>query len=432
MPVKPDLSFVDLFAGCGGLSLGLEEAGFSPVFVSELSPDAMSTYLHNRDRNHPILREKYNNQDIRGLTKNRGGPLRDAIRGIEQDFGLSVNRNDIDLVVGGPPCQGFSGIGHRRSYAVDKKRLPSNHLYREMIQVIQQFQPKMFLFENVKGLLSARWTKNPKSKLIWEDVLSDFKSIDGYAAVPTLIQAKQYGVPQNRPRLFIVGVREELLSNEMRSLAMAGSGDAIDVGLFPNQSETPAPDLVDVLGDLQDDEYYNGLGATRFYPVPARTKLQRRYRREPDSDDVRRKKSPVEGHKYSKHSDRVIERFKLMQSGGGQLPTELRTKKFSQRVLPERWDDTGPSITVTSLPDDYVHYAQPRILTVREWARLQTFPDWYEFKGKRTTGGIRRAGNPREGIHEREVPQYTQIGNAVPVELARHVGEHFVSILGRS
>ena len=84
---------------------------------------------------------------------------------------------------------------------------------------------------------------------------------------------------------------------------------------------------------------------------------------------------------------------------------------------------------MTSLPDDYVHPTQPRILTVREWARLQGFPDWYRFHGKRTTGGVRRAGNPREGIFEREVPKYTQIGNAVPVNLAYEIGKHFKSIL---
>ena len=91
--------------------------------------------------------------------------------------------------------------------------------------------------------------------------------------------------------------------------------------------------------------------------------------------------------------------------------------------------ENGPTITATSLPDDYVHYEQPRILTVREWARLQLFPDWYEFKGSRTTGGVRRAGNPRDGNHDREVPKYTQIGNAVPVGLAQAIGAHFVSIL---
>ena len=118
-----------------------------------------------------------------------------------------------------------------------------------------------------------------------------------------------------------------------------------------------------------------------------------------------------------------------MIAENGEIPEEFRTKKFAQKVLPRVWGVKGPTITTTSLPDDYVHYKQPRSLTVREWARLQTFPDWYQFCGKRTTGGLRRAGNPQQGLHEREAPKYTQIGNAVPVRLAKLVGEHFRKIL---
>jgi DNA (cytosine-5)-methyltransferase 1 len=118
-----------------------------------------------------------------------------------------------------------------------------------------------------------------------------------------------------------------------------------------------------------------------------------------------------------------------MLDHGGDIPSELRTKKFAQRVLPRRWDKSGPSITATSLADDYVHYSQPRTLTVREWARLQTFPDWYRFAGSRTTGGRRRAGDPSIGDWSRDVPKYTQIGNAVPVLLAKAVGEHLRDLL---
>jgi len=98
--------------------------------------------------------------------------------------------------------------------------------------------------------------------------------------------------------------------------------------------------------------------------------------------------------------------------------------------LPARWNGGGPNITATSLPEDYVHYSQARALTVREWARLQTFPDHYIFKGSRTTGGRRRAGDPSKGIWDRDVPKYTQIGNAVPVQLAYQVGKRFAEILG--
>ena len=141
------------------------------------------------------------------------------------------------------------------------------------------------------------------------------------------------------------------------------------------------------------------------------------------------RETPLSEHEYSRHSERVIERFAHMIANRGKIPDHLKTKKFAQRLLPKKWGNKGPTITACSLPDDFVHYSQARSLTVREWARLQTFPDWYKFSGKRTTGRLRRAGNPRESIFDREVPKYTQIGNAVPVKLAFEVGLHFKKIL---
>ena len=116
----------------------------------------------------------------------------------------------------------------------------------------------------------------------------------------------------------------------------------------------------------------------------------------------------------------------------GKIPKKYENKKFAQRVIPKKWDEKGPSITVTSMPDDFIHFNQARSLTVREYARIQTFPDWYQFCGKRTTGGIRRAGDPTKGIHFREVPKYTQIGNAVPVNMAREIGRFFREKLDQS
>lgn len=187
-------------------------------------------------------------------------------------------------------------------------------------------------------------------------------------------------------------------------------------------------DLVDptVEGFLRQGLFPEGAFATTKYPSSPQSKIQRILRRPPSSKAgmVR-----LTEHEYSKHRCEVVEKFSHMLLNNGEIPVHLRTKKFSQRLLPERWGQGGPTITATSLPDDYVHFSQPRILTVREWARLQLFPDWYRFAGKRTTGGIRRAGNPQAGIFDREVPKYTQIGNAVPVGLAERVGTHLKKIL---
>ena len=132
--------FIDLFAGCGGLSLGLEQSGFTPIYVNELNKDAMQTYLINRTEFKHL--EKLKSYDIKDVVADKKNLLK-----LEKTFqsNLNINKDEIDLIVGGPPCQGFSGIGHRRSYAVDKKQIPSNFLYKDMVNFISFFQPKIFL-----------------------------------------------------------------------------------------------------------------------------------------------------------------------------------------------------------------------------------------------------------------------------------------------
>jgi DNA (cytosine-5)-methyltransferase 1 len=409
-------TLVDLFAGCGGLSLGLEQSGFVPVFVSELHPDALETYLSNRqhiglDRSSRVINDIF---EITGSAST----LRDLAAHLRSSHG------DIDLVAGGPPCQGFSGIGHRRSFPVMRREIPSNHLYREMAKVIGAIGPKAFVFENVSGIRTSRWSPDGTPGEIWEDVVDTFNQMSTrvagkgqkYVIKSDLIRTSDYGVPQNRPRVLLIGLREDISFSET---------DGPASGLLPRGDGQP-PDLIDLLGDLMDEAWVSG-GTTSNYPHDPSSDIQLSLRRV--DAHVAAKGTPVSDHSYSKHSARVTERFAFMLENGGLIPPELKTKKFSQRLLPPRWDERGPNITATSLPDDYVHFAQPRILTVREWARLQTFPDWYRFCGKRTTGGRRRAGNPEQGDWTRELPKYTQIGNAVPVRLAAAIGEHLNAIL---
>lgn len=410
---------IDLFAGCGGLSLGLEQAGFFPLFVSELNSDARETYLLNRDERFPHLRDRFNAADIKECV---GDPnfFTNLWAELSSHFSANYERGSVDLVVGGPPCQGFSGIGLRRSYSVDKKQLPSNHLFQDMAFFIHNVRPKMFLFENVQGLLRARWTSAGDKGEIFRDVLKTFQELEGYNVRYSLVHAKQFGVPQNRPRVLLVGVRSDI------ALPRSTNIDAIESGFLPS-GDDDFHDLEDVLGDLCDPNFEYG-GATKQYTQSAETEAAKYYRTRPDGSIMRRGSRLTE-QEYSKHSQKVRDKFSYMIENGGQIPAHFQTKKFAQRLMPRRWSVQGPTITATSLPDDFVHFSQARTPTVREWARLQTFPDWYEFAGKRTTGGLRRAGNPRENIHEREVPKYTQIGNAVPVKMAYEVGKHFRKIL---
>ena len=413
-----DLTFIDLFAGCGGLSLGLEKSGFIPLYVNEINKDALETYLINRDQDYPYLREKFNSHDIKEIiTKDKF--FNNLFKEFKKSFGRDFKKNNVDLVVGGPPCQGYSGIGVRRSYSVDKIQLPSNHLYQDMAFFIHSIKPKMFMFENVRGLLNSRWTSNGRKGEIFEDVLDTFKKIPNYNVTYKLVHAKDYGVPQNRPRVLIIGILKDIFDTSF--------DDSLDAGLLP-KPKYDYPDLVDVLSDLVDTKFKYG-DSTNKYPNDPKSKWQENIRKKPTGKSYFKKNDAITEHEYSNHSDKVIEKFTSMIMNNGVIPDHLKTKKFSQRLLTKKWNGKGPNITATSLPDDYVHFSQPRTLTVREWARLQMFPDWYKFKGKRHTGGIRRAGNPQKGIFDREVPKYTQIGNAVPVELARRLGLNLKKII---
>ncbi len=412
------LHCIDLFAGCGGLSLGLEQAGFHPLLFSELNKSASETYIANRS-NQEIIPVG----DVYNLTT----PDLELLKVYWRYKGIE----DIDLVCGGPPCQGFSGIGHRRTFKLDKVEIPSNHLYQEMVRVIRCIKPKMFLFENVRGLLNSKWSPQGKNGEIFKAVLAEFKTLGDYHIKWDLLHSKDYGVPQNRPRVMMVGIRHDVLSaKQMRLLEDAPfeEASAVKDGYLPSPNGVP-PSLVDLLSDLEDPDFLKK-SVTERYIHPPLTDIQRELRTLPNGD-ILGKGSLLDEHEYSNHAAYIRDKYTHMIANGGEIPKKYQTKKFAQRVFPKHWDSTGPNITATSLPEDYVHYNQPRTPTVREWARIQTFPDWYVFKGSRTTGGRRRAGDPSAGIWDRDVPRYTQIGNAVPVMLARKIGEHLAGILAR-
>lgn len=438
-------AMVDLFAGCGGLSLGMENAGFTPVFVNELNSDAMATYLANR--HHQLGGKPFAEQDhlhCYDANELQGQRLEKMVADLSA-LGLTLpdlveaedasNKGDLDLLSGGPPCQGYSGIGHRRSYAVDKKDLPSNQLFGRMAKIIRRLRPRIFLFENVRGILTSKWTREGDD-MIWPDVWGEFRKIPEYHVRYSLVKASDYGVPQNRPRVLLVGIRNDIVHASSIIDLSADDKDAVKCGFLPKGDPSEAPGIEELLSDLVDpaikralekQDFPQGKFETQEYPRAPQTQIQKKLRAAPPAHEEQT--GQLLDHEYSKHAKRIVEKFSYMIKNAGRIPAALQTKKFAQKVLPAAWGNGRPTITATSMPDDYVHYSQPRILTVREWARLQLFPDWYKFMGKRTTGGIRRAGNPMAGIFDREVPKYTQIGNAVPVQLAERVGLHFKRVL---
>ena len=161
MNLKGKPTFIDLFAGCGGLSLGLEKAGFFPLYVNELNKDALETYLLNRDGHFPHLRESYNSRDIKDVVKEEGFFDR-LLDELTEQFGRDFRAESVELVAGGPPCQGFSGIGIRRSYSVDKVQLPSNHLYQDMAFFIHMIKPKFFYLRMLKAYLGRGGPRKAK------------------------------------------------------------------------------------------------------------------------------------------------------------------------------------------------------------------------------------------------------------------------------
>ena len=433
MRTTDPLTVVDLFAGCGGLSLGLELVGFEPILVAELSKSARDTYLENRldlDATRVVT-------DVRGLSRGSRRQLRAVAKLAPGEYPT--------LLSGGPPCQGFSGIGHRRTNSdVEKREIASNHLYQDMVRIIGKLQPHFFLFENVRGLLSARWHRDKPGK-VWDTIRKHFiRQLSGeYAIAFETVHGYQYGVPQNRPRVLMFGIHRRHWSHfgldartvvDLHSALGCGEARGISSGLLPKPYEWKgfAPHPTELLNDLVDPhwERRKGPGGKRIcptYPAAATTAWQKAMR--PDASSWG-KGLPLDNHEFSKHSVPVMKRFEEAQrSVDLQAPLEKRTKKFAQRALPEKWE-APPNITVASLPDDFVHYKNRRSFTVREWARLQGFPDSYKFLGPRTTGGHRRAGDVRSVDSVRETPRYTQIGNAVPVQLAAALGWHIRRLLG--
>jgi DNA (cytosine-5)-methyltransferase 1 len=271
----------------------MELAGFAPLFVNELNSDDIETYLINRDREHPLLRSKYNSRDIK-VSVSKEGFFDDLLDGFKNDYGRDFRENSVDLLRGGPPCQGFSGIGIRRSYSVDKVQLPSNHLFQDMAFCIHKVRPKMFMFENVEGLLRARWTSDGHKGEIFTDVLETFTNIPGYVVRHRLVYGKDYGVPQNRQRVLIVGIRQDQIDWDTTS------ADAIEAGFLPRPTGQ-YPHIEEIFSDLIDPTFQSG-GETRSYPVDPLNVWQERYRSNPITGEFFRKGDPISDCTSSEHS----------------------------------------------------------------------------------------------------------------------------------
>lgn len=398
--------FIDVFAGCGGLSLGLSQAGWRGVFAVERHPHAFATLKHN------LIDGDHGHYEWPAWLPL--GPH--SVEQLLEDHceRLLELRGSIDLVAGGPPCQGFSTAGRRNPND------PRNALVRQYLRFIEAVQPPLILMENVRGFKTMPIGPDA-TETYSEHVVAELRAMD-YDVWTSLLVASDWGVPQRRPRFFVIAIKKGLTVGIDPFLRLKVARHA-----FLQSKELPPNAPVSASMALADLEI---AGAALIPNIDGGIKafLQIDYK-EPDNISAYGKLCRLgaigapDGLRLPRHSATVAQRFETILSTcplGRHLSDDDRARfpSLKRSITPLAPDQ--PSCTVTTLPDDILHYAEPRILTVRECARLQSFPDWFSFRGPYTTGGARRRDS---------CPRYTQVGNAVPPLLAEALGDTLISLL---
>jgi DNA (cytosine-5)-methyltransferase 1 len=365
---------IGLFAGAFGLDLGLEQAGFQTVSVVEVDPDAAKTIAINR----PILQESAVPRDIQEVNTqtilDEGGRL--------LKLGRPLNPGEVDVVTGGPPCQPFSTAGKRGSVGD-----PRGSLFMDFIRIVETVQPRFFIMENVRGLLSAPLKHRPHNQrgsgypplepdemtgAALQVVLAQMKRI-GYNVVYGLLNAADYGVPQVRERVIFIGSRDyQSVSLPLQTYSETGSGGrplwrSLKVGLA---------------GLVDPEPEYLPYSENRLKYL--------------------RLLKPGQNWKYLPDELKQEAMGGAFKSGGGKVG-------FYRRLS---WDKPSPTVTTSphQKATDLCHPDQLRPLSVREYARIQTFPDDWIFCGSTAS-------------------KYRQIGNAVPILLSKSIGEYIYKLI---
>lgn len=330
--LKTNFNVIDLFCGCGGFSLGFERAGFNVLLGIDIWKDALNTFECNLKCSKSLM------ADLSEL--------------VPKDTLSLIGDKKVDVIIGGPPCQGFSIAGKR---IVEDIR---NKLYKNFVHFVEYFKPAAFVMENVPNILSIG------NGIVRESVLSDFIGL-GYTVEYKILTASDYGVPQNRRRAFFVGFR---------------NGTHFK---FPETFETPKVTSEEALSDLPEYSLVDG----SIYPCAPRSQYQLL---------MRANSTHINNHQTTVHNQKTVEIISLVPDGGNykDLPEELReTRKV--HIAWTRLNSKKPSFTIDTGHRHHFHYCYNRIPTARESARIQSFPDDFYFTCSRTS-------------------QLKQIGNAVP------------------
>lgn len=297
--------YIDLFCGAGGLSLGFDSAHFDNIFAVEFNPEFAKTYSRNFPKHNLIV------DDIRNIDNEKIKEL--------------VGKNEIDVIIGGPPCQGFSIAGNIGRTFIDDER---NRLFKEFVRFVTCVQPKMFVMENVAAMATHLKGKTIKT------IVEAFENAGcGYKVKYEVLNSANYGIAQERRRIVVVGIRKDYESEF----------------LYPAKSNKIFT-IKDVIDDLP--KLASGQG------------------------------SDIPNHIAMKHSAQMLEKMSYVKDGGDRMdiPEELRPKSGDVRKY-IRYNSEKPSVCVTGDMRKIFHYEQNRALTARELARIQSFPDDFVFEG---------------------------------------------------
>jgi DNA (cytosine-5)-methyltransferase 1 len=349
------MNVIDLFGGVGGLSLGFEKAGASVLASVDNWDEAISTYNHNR----PPGSKTGIHSDVKTFNANR---LKDILK-----------TNKIHGVIGGPPCQGFSSarLSDRgnKMIEIDQER---NSLYLDFYRTVKQAMPDFFLIENVRGMATFA-----KGELL-EDIYLRFGKL-GYSISHKIVDMSKFGLPQKRVRIFVIGIMGATFEFPAELTKLVTCKDAL--------SDLPG------LNDKND-----------LYVSKPRNSYQR---------DLRQESTGLNNHVFARHDMKTVEVISKIPDGGGikDLPEHYWSiRKFNKAF--QRMNSSEPSLTIDTGHRNYFHYSENRIPTVRECARLQSFPDHFEFLGSRTS-------------------QYRQVGNAVPPLMAKIIALEIFKQIGQ-
>lgn len=410
--LKAGLS-IELFAGCGGLALGLHRAGWKGLFAVERDPMAFETLAANLVEENAPYRAfeawpEWMPRANTDLVQLLGNPSFCAH--------LQKLRGKIDLISGGPPCQGFS-VGGKRDGTDDR-----NSLVYRMLDFIEIVQPRAVLIENVEGIarrfLSKPGTAGPS---VAEDAIAKLEDL-GYVASYHVINAADFGVPQARRRVAIIGV---LAPGMQRTRLHEITAAALELAAIKTRQENGLPidgqvTVEDAIGDLAGSNLITcpdspGFMSGTYQPAKsAYAKLMR----ENLAEDI-----PPNSHRLSKHGPGVSALYELAHATQppGRLTKEFLLQNGTKKDKKVLLDRSTVVSTITTHPDEFIHYAHPRNITVREMARLQSFPDRFFFHGRYTINGPRRRF---------DVARCSQVGNAVPPLMGEGLGRAIIEVLG--